>query len=240
MKFLNTSLLVFVLVFTTCCVFNFPIESIEGNGNVIQDDRLFTEKIDVVKASNGLEVLLLVSDIQLVSVEADENLQEHIITELVDGTLYVKTDKNIRNAKSKKVTISFIELNGVQASSGASVKSLSDMLSDDLYLKASSGSQLDLNLFARELTVQSSSGSNISLRGQAQHFTSKASSGSSINARDLEGIFCKSKASSGSEITLNVKRSLDAKASSAGNINYYGEPEEVNQSKSSSGSVKKM
>lgn len=240
MKILNLSLLVFVFIFATSCEFNFSIESIAGNGNVIQDDRLFTEKIDVVKASNGLEVLLLVSDIQLVSVEADENLQDHIITELIDGTLYVKTDKNIRSAKSKKVTISFIDLKGIHASSGASVKSLSDMLSEDLHLKASSGSQLDINLFAKALTVESSSGSNISLRGQAQHFNSKASSGSSINAKDLEAIFCTSKASSGSDITLHAKRTLEAKASSGGNIKYYGEPEVVNQNKSSSGSVQKM
>ncbi|MEX0996616.1 MAG: head GIN domain-containing protein [Flavobacteriaceae bacterium] len=240
MKFLKVSFLVFVFFTTTSCEFNLPFESIEGNGNVIKDDRMFKEKIDVVKASNGLEVFLVESYLQIVSVEADENLQEHIITELIDGTLHVKTDKNIRNAKSKKVTIAFVELNGLQASSGASIKSLSSMLSNDLFVKASSGSQMDLSLIARELIVESSSGSTINLRGQARNFNSKASSGSSIDARELESIYCTSKASSGGDITLNIIRSLDAKASSGGSIKYYGEPEVVNQNKSTSGSVRKM
>lgn len=240
MKFLKVSFLVFILIIANSCVFNLPFESIEGNGNVIKDDRMFKEKIDVVKASNGLEVFLVESYLQIVSVEADENLQEHIITELIDGTLYVKTDKNIRNAKSKKITIAFVELEGLQASSGASIKSLSSMLSDDLYVKASSGSQMDLSLVARELIAESSSGSTINLRGQARNFSSKASSGSSIDAKELESIYCTSKASSGAGITLNIIRSLDAKASSGGNIKYYGEPEVVNQNKSTSGSVRKM
>ncbi len=240
MKFLKVTFLVFVFIIASGCEFNLPIGTVEGNGNVIKDDRIFSEKINAIKISNGLELFLIESHLQVVSVEADENLQEHIITELIDGTLYIKTNKNIKNAKSKKVTIAFVELEGLQASSGATVKGLSNMLSNNLYLKASSGSQMNLSIMAKDLIVESSSGSIINLRGQARKFNSKASSGSSINASDLEAIYCTSKASSGSEIILNIKGTLDAKASSGGSIKYYGEPEVVNQNKSSSGSVRKI
>lgn len=231
---------ILLLFITSSCEFNFPINSIEGNGNVIKDERIFSEKIDVVRASTGLEVILLESMVQSVTVEADENLIDVIETNFDNGVLHIKTNENIRRAKSKKVTVGFVALEGVETSSGANLKSLSTLISDNLYLQSSSGSQMEVNVLAKELTAKSSSGSDIKIKGQARNFNSKASSGSSINAKELEALYCTSKASSGGDITLNIKKSLDAKASSGGDIKYYGNPEITNQNKSSSGSVRKM
>jgi len=232
--------LLLIFVVATSCEFRYGFGSIDGNGNVIKDDRIFSEKIDVIKASHGLDVEVVNSTVQVVSVEADENLQDIIETELKNGVLYVRATKNIRKAKSKKVTIAFVELDGIHASSGANVKGLSAVVSNDLELKTSSGAQMSLTVLAKELTAQASSGGNINLKGQSRNFYSKASSGSTIDARELQAIYCTSKASSGANITLNIERSLDAKASSGGDIRYTGEPELVNQNTSSSGRVRKM
>lgn len=231
----------FLVLFTlSSCDFQFTIGSVEGNGDVTVEEHIFSEKIDNIKVSNGLLVELVHSQIQHVSVEADDNLHEYIELEFVNGTLTVKTTKNIRKAKSQKVTIAYVDLESIQASSGSTVKGLPGMVSEELNLKASSGAQISLSVLAKELSAQSSSGSNISIKGQARNFNSKASSGSSIDARELQAIYCTSKASSGANITLNIQRSLDAKASSGGDIKYYGEPEVVTQNASSSGRVRKM
>jgi hypothetical protein len=240
MKSIKFIILLLILVTASSCDYRFTINSIEGNGNVIKDDRIFSEKIDVIKASNGLDIEVANSTVQVVSVEADENLQDIIETELKNGVLYVRTTKNIRKAKSKKVTIAFVELDGIHASSGTNVKGLSSVVSNNLDLKVSSGAQMSLTVMAKELAAQASSGGNITLRGQARNFGTKASSGSSIDARELQAIYCTSRASSGANITLNIERSLDAKASSGGDIRYQGNPEVVNQNTSSSGSVRKM
>lgn len=239
MKLLKFTFLLLIIATTTSCDFIISVGGIDGNGNVVKDDRIFSEKIDVVKASNGLDVEIVNSTVQVVSVEADENLQDVIETKFKNGVLYVSTTKNIRKAKSKKVTIAFVELDGIHASSGANVKGLSNVVSNNLDLKTSSGAQMSLTIISKELSAQSSSGANLTLRGQARNFNSKASSGSTIDAKDLQAIYCSSKASSGAKITLNVQRSLDAKASSGGDIRYYGEPEVITQNASSSGRVRK-
>lgn len=240
MKVLKITALLVTFLTLSSCEFQFVIGGVEGNGNVLKEERVFSEKIDRVKASNGLEVELIQGVMQLVNVEADENLHEYIETDLVNGTLYVKTTKNIRKAKSKKVTIFYIDLEAIHASSGANVRGQSGLISDEMDLKSSSGSQIDVHLLTKELSAQSSSGSNITIKGQARNFNSKASSGSSIDAKDLQVIYATAKASSGASITLNIQRSLDAKASSSGDIRYYGEPEVVTQNTSSSGRVRKM
>lgn len=239
MKLFKFTTLFLILAITASCDLIISVGGVDGNGNVVKDDRIFSEKIDVVKASNGLDVEVVNSTVQVVSVEADENLQDIIETELKDGVLYVRTTENIRKARSKKVTIAFVELNGIHASSGANVKGLSNILSNNLDLKTSSGAQMSVTVIAKELTAQASSGSNLTIRGQARNFNSKASSGSDIDAKELKAIYCTSRASSGASVNLNVERSLDAKASSGGDIKYTGSPEIINQNTSSSGSVRK-
>ncbi len=240
MKIFKLTFALVLLTITSSCEFNFPFNSIEGNGNVIKDERIFSEKIDVVRASTGLEVILLESMVQSVTVEADENLIDVIETNFDNGVLHIKTNENIRRAKSKKVTVGFVSLEGVEASSGANLKSISTIISDNLYLQTSSGAHMEVTVLSKELSAKSSSGADMKIKGQALNFNSKASSGSSINAKELEAIYCTSKASSGADIVLNIKSSLDAKASSGGDIKYYGEPKIVNQNKSSSGSVRKL
>lgn len=240
MKIFNLTLLLVLLTITSSCEFNLPINSVEGNGNVIKDTRLLKDKIDVVRASTGLEVILVESIEQSVTIEADENLIAHIETNFNDGVLHIKTNKNIRRAKSKKITVGFVELEGVETSSGASLKSLSTIVANNLYLQSSSGSQMDVPVLVKELSAKSSSGASIHIKGQSRNFNSRASSGSSINAKDLETIYCTSRASSSGEITLSVKKSLNAKASSSGDIKYYGNPETINQETSSSGSIEKQ
>jgi len=222
------------------CDFNFSLGKVEGNGNVLLEERIVSGIINEVIASNGLEVELHEKNQQQVHVEADDNLHEFIETELKNGKLYVRATKNIVYAKSKKVIVAFSSLNAIEASSGANVNTLSPILADNLFLKSSSGGSLEINAMSKELTVQASSGSSIKISGQARSFDVKASSGSRIEAKDLVALQVNAKASSGADVTLYIENSLEAEVSSGGDIKYYGEPKIVNKNNSSSGSVRKM
>ncbi len=46
------------------------------------------------------------------------------------------------------------------------------------------------------------------------------------------------KATSGADITVNTSKELTARATSGGDVKYYGNPEKVDKSDSSSGSIK--
>lgn len=240
MKLVRYTLLLLIAVTASSCDFGFTINSIDGNGNVVREEFFVDEKIDLIKASNGLDVEVTYGPQQIVIIEADENLLEYISTDVKNGVLHIKTTRNIRKSKSKKVTVVYVDIEGVHASSGANVKGTSNVVTNNLDLKVSSGAQMSLTVMAKELTAKSSSGGTMTLRGQARTFDSKASSGSTIDAKEMQAIHCTSRASSGANITLNIERSLDAKASSGGDIRYQGEPEVVNQNTSSSGSVRKM
>ncbi|MCG2418278.1 DUF2807 domain-containing protein [Aequorivita sp. F47161] len=226
-----------VTLLLTACNFNIGEN---GNGNVVTEEREVTADFTEVRGSTGLEVYLTQGAENKIVVEADENLLQYIETDIEDGKLHIKTSQNIGRSKSKKVHVTYTELTNIEASSGAEVIGNSVIKSQNLRLRSSSGSELKVEVFAQDLTAKSSSGSDLEILGKATSLNADASSGSEINAKNLLIVNCKAEASSGAEVTVNVKETLETNASSGGEINYYGNPTSVNSNKSSSGSVNKM
>lgn len=234
----------FIIAITAAILFsacNININNGEkGNGNVVTEEREVTEDFTEVHGSAGLEVFLTQGAENKIVVEADENLLQYIETNIKGGKLHVTTSENIGRSESKKIYVTFKELNSIEASSGAEVTGNSVIKSQNLNLKSSSGAELKVEVFAQDLVAKSSSGSDLEVSGKATSLNADASSGSEINAKRLLVINCKAEASSGAEVTVTVKEKLDTSASSAGEINYYGNPVSVNSDKSNSGSVNKM
>ena len=236
MKTTNLIIIIGAALILYSCNFNFGKK---GNGKVITQERSVSENFTEVKSSAGIDVYLTQGNENKISVEADENLLQFIETDVRNGKLNITTSKNIGWSKAKKVYVTYIELNNIEASSGSSVVGNSVIKSETLSLKSSSGADMKLEVFSKDLTAQTSSGADMDVSGKASSFTAKASSGSEINAKELLTLNCKARASSGAGIRVNVQDKLDANASSGADINYYGSPTSVNSLKSSSGSVKK-
>lgn len=223
------------------CNFDFNINSgVKGNGHVTTEKRNIDQPFSAIKATEGLNIYITQSDSESISVEADDNLQDIIITEVVDNVLKIHTKKNIGNCTSKKVLVSFKTISSIKATSGSNVKSTNTIIVKHLDLETSSGSNVDLSINTANLNCKSSSGSNLKLSGQTITLTTEASSGSTIKAENLKAQTSSTKASSGANITVNTSKELTAKASSGGNINYLGNPKKVTKTDSASGSITKQ
>ena len=223
------------------CNFDMNLNSgVRGNGEVITEDRTINESFSAIKATEGLDVYLTQSDNESVSVEADGNLQELILTEVEDGVLKIHTKENIGRATSKKVHVSFRDISSIVSTSGSDVYSTNTINSERLDLKSTSGSDMKLDVNTSVLTCKSTSGSDLRLSGKTIKLIAEATSGSDIKAADLMAESSQVKATSGADITVNTSKELTARATSGGDVKYYGNPEKVNKSDSSSGSVRQQ
>ena len=236
MKTLHLTIIILTALIVSSCNVNMGKM---GNGNVVTQDRNISEDFTGVKSSAGIEVYLTQGEENKVVVEIDENLQEYIETSVMNGLLKVGTRKNIRWAKKRKVYVTYKELDKIEASSGSSIQANSVVKSQSLSLKASSGAEIELEVFSQDLDLRTSSGADIKISGKSSSLIAQASSGSEINAKELSVINCNATASSGAEINVNVKEKIDAKASSGGEVVYYGDPSLATSKKSSSGTVRK-
>lgn len=231
------SLILFLLTVSCVNQTNFSIETIKGNGNVVTQKRSISQSFDEVESKTGIKVVLEQSTNQEITVKTDENLQSILKTEIKNGVLSIYFDKNNIDAEEKTVFVKMPNISKIRASSGSSIESSTSIKSEELELKTSSGSEMNVVLNVVVLNCESSSGSEITARGKAKYVLSKSSSGSSIDLKSVETQTANCKSSSGSSTKINPIEKLDADASSGGSIKYYTNTKEVIVEESSGGSV---
>jgi hypothetical protein len=214
-------------------------DGIDGSGNVITEKRSINTPFTKIDASTGVEVIVEQGNPTEVIVEVDDNLMEHIITRVENGTLIVKIEGNINSMESAIVHVKTTTINGLESSSGASIRSKSTLKGTNLTVKTSSGSTINTDLEYEKVESESSSGSEITLSGKALIVKTNSSSGSTINAQELAANEITAESTSGSNTTVNPIVLLNAKASSGSSIEYVKEPKKVVNEESSGGSVSK-
>jgi len=216
------------------CLFMGP--SVKGNGNVTEETRQVKE-FDQINVSRGMNVYIIQGSPAKVVVIADNNLHEAIETEVDGGVLKVLTNKNIRSAKEKKVMVTMEKLTAVKATSGSNVYSQNQIMTDNMELSANSGANLNMEVNAKYLKAECSSGANIKLSGLAKKAELEVSSGANLKGQELKAHYCIMRASSGGNVFASVIERLEAKASSGGNIVYYGKPASSEIKSSSGGNI---
>lgn len=227
-------IMVAISLLLSSCWFMGP--SIKGNGNVTEEVRQVDEfnKIDV---SRGMNVYITQGSPAKVVVIADNNLHESIETKVEGGVLKVYVNENIRWAKEKKVMVTVEKLSKVESTSGSNVYSQNQMMSEDIELSAGSGANIKMEVNAKNLKADCSAGANIHLSGLAIEAELEGSSGANLKGQELKVENCKMRVSSGANVYASVSGKLEAKASSGGNVNYYGEPTSTEIDCSSGGNV---
>lgn len=224
------------LLFSSCNM-NFSGESITGSGKVVSKERNLSgfTKIEVAK---GLDCEVIQAPEFKVTVEADDNLQQGIITKVENGTLKITSKYgNYFNVKSKKIYVSLPVIDELQTSSGSNLFTKGVIKSNTIRIKSSSGSDLDAIIESERITLESTSGSSIKVKGKAIDLTTKSSSGSDIDARELLANNIDSESTSGSDTDIHPIVSLKAKASSGSSIDYYSTPKTKSIQETSGGSV---
>jgi hypothetical protein len=213
-------------------------KTVHGDNNVVTKERK-AEHFTGVKVSTGIDVYLKQGNSETISVEADENLQEYILTEVRDGILHVYTEVNIRDAERKRVYVTMKEINSVKTSSAGDVIGETPVKTDKLELSASSAGNIRLEVTAKEIRVDISSSGDISLTGDADILEADLSSAGDLNAYDLKVREADVSVSSAGDADINVSEKINARASSAGDINYKGDPKYIDAHTSSAGGIHK-
>jgi hypothetical protein len=226
-----------VMFSLSSCYFDGWNQSISGNGRVVEETRDISG-FTGVHVSSGIDVYLSQGSSFEVTVEADENLQEVILTELDGKVLVVGTDRvNIRNAKSKKVHVTLPELNSLKISSAGDCVGQNPFDCRDLRISISSAGDLTLEVNADRIDLDISSSGDARLSGSADVFDVTLSSAGDLHAFDLIAAEVDVNVSSAGDARVHATEEIHMNASSAGNIYYRGDARVVHSSSSSAGSI---
>lgn len=212
--------------------------AIKGSGNVTTENRTVTGDFKNLEVSNAIDLVIEQSEKTEIIVEADDNLQKGITTTVENGVLVIACEYNsFHNIESKKVTVKMPVINGLEASSAATVNSKNVLKGENININSSSASNINLDLEFENIFCESNSGSTININGKALKLKTEASSGSQIDASDFLANDVIAQASSGGTINVQPIVSLNAEATSGGNINYNKVPKTLNKKANSGGTI---
>ncbi|PQJ77796.1 head GIN domain-containing protein [Polaribacter porphyrae] len=228
--------ILFVTIFLSSCNVNL-FNRINGNRNVVTQDRNTKEDFTKIRVSTGLDLYLSQGKSTEITVEADENLHDIIITEVKDGVLKIYSEKNIWRAKARKVYVTVTDLERLTATSGSDVYAKETIKVNAIDISATSGADIRISIDADTVETSATSGSDIEISGTSNKHISSATSGASIDAYELRSKNTTAKATSGADINVFASESIDARASSGGDVDFKGNPKQVNKKSSSGGSV---
>lgn len=195
------------------------LSGIQGSGTPKTETRNVTGFREI-KANGAIYLDVSFKPEYSVTVEADDNLLEHINTDVSGGTLVIESRGQRINPKSKiNVRITMPEMARLEIN-GASTGTVAGVKTDKLDLSINGASKLKIDGEVRELKAQ-------------------ASGASGIDAEGLKTGDANVDASGASSITVNAAGDLSANASGASRVTYIGDPKSLKQNSSGASSVTK-
>ena len=212
-------------------------KTVRGNGNVTKKERP-ASYFDGVRVSSGIDVYLSQGDKESITVEADDNLHEYILTEVKDGKLHVYTDNvTIREAERERVYVTIRDVKSLKTSSAGDIVGETPVKGDKIEIGASSAGDISIDVFAKVVEIDISSAGDIKIAGEAETLNADLSSAGDLDAYNLKVKEANVNVSSAGDARVFVTDRLVARSSSAGNITYQGSPKSVDAHSSSAGGI---
>nr|WP_294877589.1 head GIN domain-containing protein [uncultured Pedobacter sp.] len=214
------------------------------SSNAQQNKDVSITNFNEISVSSGIDLYLTQSNSENIRINAHPDLIKNVIIEKEGNNLRIKYKDGVNwgrlfKNQSIKVYINYKTLKGLSASGGSDVYTQNTLKTDRLSLSVSGGSDLKLDVVAKDMDIQASGGSDVDLKGSATNMQVSTSGGSDVNALDFVVDYAKVSSSGGSDANIHVNKALEASASGGSDINYKGSASVKNNS-SKSGDVNRL
>lgn len=195
----------------------------QGSMNVITETRQVAS-FRAIEASGSVKVSLLQGEEIGLTVEADDNLLELVVTEVDNEVLKIHLKERVGKHEALDVRVAFVTLESLRASAGARVTSVNTLVGLALEHIISSGAFSELDLDIATLTLEATAGAHAKLTGKVNELFLKSTGGSEIEASQLQANSAEIFSASGAVNHVFVNNEMSVDASSGALVHYGGQP----------------
>ena len=215
-------------------------DRVEGSGEVVTEDRSVEGFNRVVLAGEG-ELTILQGDAESLTVETDDNLQEHIETRVIGDQLQIRTAAGINIDPTDSVTyrLTATDLDEVELS-GAGTITMEQWSTTDAAVVLTGAGDIEVGvLAATTLGVDLRGAGTIRLAGAVEGHDVDLSGVGEYEAADLESGVATVVLSGAASATVWATDQLHVRISGTGSVAYHGSPA-LEQEVSGIGSVEAL
>lgn len=154
---MNKIIFAFFLVLTSTAYVSAQVdEKIKGDRNVTIK-QTYIDPFSKIVVGESFSVEIIYNSKASVEVEADSNLHEHILVEVINGTLTFKTAKNITSSKRMNIKVNYTDgLESIEVLDDGEIRSLTSLELKNATLTTTGSSRAYLNIKTNEFNYTAS------------------------------------------------------------------------------------
>jgi hypothetical protein len=215
-------------------------KKIKGNGNMTKITRT-TSDYDAINCAGSLDYILVAGNEGNITIEGEENLLEYIITEVKDGNLIVKTKNNfyLKTSYNKtiKITIPFKDIDEVSLAGSGDLWNEDKITANKLEVSLAGSGDIVLDVEATSVDGSLSGSGDMTLKGSTNDLEVSLAGSGDVHGFGLQANNTDVSVAGSGDIKIVSNKSLKARVSGSGDIQYKGNPTKEDTKVSGSGSI---
>lgn len=206
-----------------------------GSGEVVTEGRS-VEGFDGIDLRGSGEVRITVDGTESLTIEAEDNIIDHLTSEVSGSTLILGVDRPISATEDIIYTVTMISLEDI-AISGSGAIEVAEFSTEDFAVDVSgSGAATVTDIDAETVTVRISGSGSVTITGDAGELDLSIGGSGSFDGEQMAVDTGDVDISGSGSATVDVREILDVRVSGSGSVEYLGDPS-VSIDTSGSGSV---
>ena len=190
-----------------------------------------------VKVFDQINVTLVKSTANKIEIKGEKAADVEVVTKGNDLKIRMKLTKLLQGEDIEATVYYTGNIDQVEASEGAYVGSADTFKATAFELNAKEGATIKLNLQVSKLKSVCNSGGILDITGSATNHDALVKAGGILKTKSLETTQTAITINAGGEADIYATDFVEAKTRAGGDINIYGNPKQVNESKTAGGSI---
>lgn len=230
----TSALLAFSLILAGCAAFE---PAIPGSGKLVTETRK-ADPFTKLEVAIGTRLVVKKGAETSVELTIDDNLQSLVKTEVVEGTLVVKSEKNLAPHKETTLTVVTPSLQSVSVA-GAVEGSVEELSGAEASVSIAGAGDLAVGLAAESFSGSIAGAGKIVLTGTCKKLVLRTSGAGDWDSQSVAAEDVTLSISGSGTGKVNASKLLSVSIAGSGDVKYLGSPE-VKESIAGSGSVEPM
>lgn len=227
MKKLAVLILGVFLITSTINAQSWGGKRIKGNGNMTTKERK-TSEYDEIDVAGFFNVELVSGAEGNITIEAEENLIDYIVTEVNGDRLVIKTKNgySIRTSMNRSilVIVPFKDISKVSLSGSGDVVTKNRIKADTFRTNLSGSGDVDLEIDANRVTANVSGSGDMKLNGNTSDFNCNVTGSGDIHAYELKAKDVTASVTGSGDVKAYCDGVLKANIVGSGDVTYQGNP----------------
>ena len=217
---------------------NWDKEKITGNGNLTTISRT-TESYDEITVTGSFNVELVSGKEGNITINGDENIINHIITEVEGSTLKIHFEKNKSYSYNSKliITVPFEEISAVSLTGSGSIQTKDTINAKKFEINLAGSGDGNFNVNSTKLNVLLTGSGDLKVTGITQNLDAKVAGSGDIDCSKLETQNADVNVAGSGDLKVNCIKNLTANVAGSGDIHYKNKPETVDKKIVGSGDI---